>query len=589
MNRIAILLLFCVFIYPTQAQFGDTGELFVWDVKPDSEQVEQGVTSSISAKLTVAEDHIVYKKMTHITVTAPDGIELAEPNYAETVIKYDPTVQEDKEVYVGENVNSIPFYVKPETAPGDYIIKVKVDYQGCSQSVCFFPETKEFDVPITVVKNTSGFAAVDEDEFNYDAIKANSMTTESDNPEDFFERGYLLTFLFVFGVGVATCFTPCVYPLIPITITIFGARESKSKLQAFTLALTYVIGIAVMYSTLGFIAAKTGAVFGQFMSNPLVIGFIVIVFAAMGASMLGAFELQLPSSWTMKLTSMGGKGYGSAFFMGLVAGIIAAPCTGPVLVGILTYVATSGNTFLGVSLLMTYAFGLGLLFLVIGTFSGFISKLPKSGGWMENVKSVFGILLFAFALYYLKDTLDFLKAPLDNTTMNYVIAVVLFAVGAAAGAIHLSYHTHNFAVRARKTVGVIVCVFAIYLGFGSMTAVHADNIDWVHSIEEGLELAKQENKPVMIDFYADWCTECKKIVANTFATDEVGDELKRFVSVKIDMTNNTEQNQKYMKIFGIKGLPHISFFDSQGNMLEEKRILENVGKEEFLSVIKEIQ
>jgi thiol:disulfide interchange protein DsbD len=290
----------------------------------------------------------------------------------------------------------------------------------------------------------------------------------------------------------------------------------------------------------------------------------------------------------MKLTQMGGKGYGSAFFMGLVAGIIAAPCTGPVLVGILTYVATSGNTFLGVSLLMTYAFGLGLLFLIIGTFSGFISKLPKSGGWMESVKSVFGILLFAFALYYLKEAVDFLKAPLDNSTTNYVIAVVLFVVGAAVGAIHLSYHTHNVAVRARKTVGVVVCVFALYLGIGSITAVHADNIDWVRSIEEGLELAKQENKPVMIDFYADWCTVCKEIEAYTFATDEVGDELTRFVAIKIDLTDNTPENQKIMQLFGIKGLPHIVFFDSKGGRLEDKRLLEFTSKEDFLTHVSDI-
>lgn len=589
MNRIVILFLLNLIVPSTYAQFGDTSELFLWEVKPDSEQIEQGVTSNITAKLTVAKDHIIYKDMTKITVSAPDGIDLADPQYANSVVKFDPTIQEEKDVFVGETEHTIPFYVQQDTQPGDYIVSVTVEYQGCSQSVCYFPETKQYEVPVTVITNTSGFADVNADEFNYDAVKANSLTGETNNPDNFFSKGYFWTFLTVFGFGVLTCFTPCVYPLIPITVTIFGARESKSKLQAFTLALTYVIGIAVMYSTLGYAAAKTGAVFGQFMSNPWVIGFIVSVFAAMGASMLGAFELQLPSSWTMKLTQMGGKGYGSAFFMGLVAGIIAAPCTGPVLVGVLTYVATSGNTFLGVSLLMTYAFGLGMLFLIIGTFSGFISKLPKSGGWMENVKSVFGILLFAFALYYLKEAVDVLKLPLDHSTITYVIATVLFIVGAGIGAIHLSYHTKNFTVRARKTVGVIACTFALYLGMGSMTAVRADNIDWLHSIEEGLELAKTENKPVMIDFYADWCSVCKEIEAFTFATDEVGEELERFVSIKIDLTDETPENQKIMKLFDIRGLPHLTFFDSSGKRLDEKRQLEFISKDEFLEHVSDIK
>lgn len=589
MKRFFIPIFFCMFIAPAYAQLGDVDELFIWEVKPGSEQVEQGHPFEIQASLTVAADHIVYKNMTKLSAELPEGFQAGESVFGEAHTKTDPIDGMQKEVFTDTSVHKLPVYVSPDTPPGEYEIKVKTEHQGCSKTVCYFPQSHEFTVKITVVENTSGVVNPVPGEIDFDQIKANSMTAESSGSDDFFAEGYFWTYLTIFGVGILTCFTPCVYPLIPITVTIFGARESKSKLQAFTLAFTYVLGIVVMYATLGFIAAKTGAVFGQFLSNPLVIGFIVAVFAAMGASMLGAFELQLPSSWQMKLTQMGGKGYTSAFFMGLVAGIIAAPCTGPVLIGILTYVATSGNSFLGISLLMTYAFGLGLLFLIIGTFSGFISKMPKSGSWMESVKSVFGIILFAFAFYYLKEIFDVLKAPLDNSTTNYVIAFVVFAVGVAIGAVHLSYHTHNLSVRIRKTVGVAACVFALYLGIGSLTAVQADNVSWVYSLDEGLETARAEGKPVMIDFYADWCSVCKEIEAFTFATDEVGEELKRFTAIKVDLTDNTPETQKIMQLFNIKGLPHLAFFDSKGNRLEEKRVLEFISKEDFLTHVKDIQ
>ncbi len=581
-----LLFLFCA--STTYAQLGNTDDLFVWDVAVEPQTVEQGQPFQIEAKLSVAENHIVYQHMTQLSAEVPEGFQLGEPQYADPVVKVDPTDGKEKEVFIKDTMHKLSILATQDVEPGEYEINVKIGYQGCSQTVCYFPQDKEFPIKVTVTKSTGG--AVSQEEIDFSQFKSNSLTAAATTEEDdFFAQGYLWTFLTVFAFGIATCLTPCVYPLIPITVSILGARESKSKLQAFSLAFTYVIGIVVMYSLLGFFAAKTGAIFGQFLSNPWVIGFIVTIFVAMGASMLGAFELSVPSSIQSKLTSMGGTGYGSAFFMGLVAGIIAAPCTGPVLVGILTYVATSGNSLLGITLLMTYAFGLGLLFLVIGTFSGLITKMPKSGSWMEGVKSLFGILLFAFALYYLKQVIDILNAPLDNSTMNYIIAIVLFGIGIAVGAVHLSYHTHSFNVRLRKTIGVAVCVFAMYLGIGSLTAVQAADIDWVYNLDEGLEIAKQQNKPVMIDFYADWCTVCKQIEAQTFAANEVSEELKRFIAIKVDLTDDTKENQEIMKLFNIRGLPQVTFFDSSGNRLEDKKVEEFINKDDFLKRIEDIE
>ena len=217
------------------------------------------------------------------------------------------------------------------------------------------------------------------------------------------DHGYFLAFATVFVGGFLTSLTPCVYPLISVTVSIFGAREdSISRPRAMALASCYVAGIAVTYTSLGVGFALTGRAlgFGSFLANWKVVLPLALVFLVMASSMFGAFELSLPTGLQTRLSSVGGKGFGGAFLMGLVGGIIAAPCTGPVLASILAYVATTRSVALGGSLLFTYAIGMGVLFFVVAAFA---SALPKSGRWMEAVKSVFGIVMVVAALYFLRN------------------------------------------------------------------------------------------------------------------------------------------------------------------------------------------
>src|SRR5574338_1171448 len=212
---------------------------------------------------------------------------------------------------------------------------------------------------------------------------------------DLLAEGSLLAFGVAFAGGIATSLTPCVYPLIPITVSVFGARKAGSRREAVAVSALYVLGIAAMYSALGVGAALTGKAFGSVMQNPWVIGFVALVLAAMAASMFGAFELRLPASWQGRLNTVGGSGRAGALAMGLVSGIIAAPCTGPVLTAALAFVAAKGSVAFGFAIMFAYALGMGLLFFLIGAFS---ISLPKSGPWMDAVKSVFGVALLAAAL-----------------------------------------------------------------------------------------------------------------------------------------------------------------------------------------------
>ncbi|MBA2661761.1 MAG: thioredoxin family protein [Bradymonadaceae bacterium] len=228
------------------------------------------------------------------------------------------------------------------------------------------------------------------------------------------EKGLWSVLLLVFFAGVLSSLTPCVYPLIPITISIFGARQAGSKREGFLLSLTYVFGIAITYAAMGVVAASVGAVFGGAMQNPWLLAAIAALFFGLGLSSLGVFDFRLPGALQTKLSQKGGVGYGGAFVMGLVAGIIAAPCVGPIVAGILLYVAGQQDLFLGWALLMVFALGMGMLFLVLGTFSSLLNRLPRAGGWMEGVKAFFGVVFIAMSLYYLRFALRSLNVVIDG-------------------------------------------------------------------------------------------------------------------------------------------------------------------------------
>src|SRR5882762_2531045 len=204
-----------------------------------------------------------------------------------------------------------------------------------------------------------------------------------------------VTFAVLFLAGVLTSLTPCVYPLIPITVSVFGARQAEHRARSVALSATYVGGIALTYSALGIFAALSGRAFGSALSSPWVVAVLAVFLLILAASMFGAFEMTLPASLEAKLSVVRGAGFAHAFAMGLVAGVIAAPCTGPVLAGVLTFVATSRSAALGFWMLFSYALGMGLLFFVLGTTS---LKLPRSGAWMEAVKTVLGVALVAAAV-----------------------------------------------------------------------------------------------------------------------------------------------------------------------------------------------
>ncbi|WP_223644667.1 protein-disulfide reductase DsbD [Corallococcus sp. EGB] len=409
--------------------------------------------------------------------------------------------------------------------------------------------------------------------------------------------------LVVFAGGLLTAMTPCVYPLIPITVSVFGARKAEARGRSLALTTSYIVGMGVVFSALGVLAAKTGQAFGSMLGSPVVVMGLALFLLLLASSMFGAFELALPSSMQTKLSNVGGAGIAGAFVMGSVSGFLAAPCTGPVLTGLLAFVAKSANTTLGATLLFIYALGIGVPFFLIGVFT---VRLPRGGVWMEWVKSVLGIMLVALAFSYLKDAFPWARDAVKalgaevGQVPGAVIAAVLVVVGVWVGAVHRSFKegAREFGFKA---LGVALVVGALVVRGGALDARPTGELwvrmglqerpvapawQWHHVLpaktasfdagqfEQVLAAAKQEGRPVLIDFFADWCAACKELDRLTYPSSEVISQAEdsHFLTIKIDATNSSDPLDALMEKLGVEGLPTVAFVNPDGTVLTKPRV-----------------
>ncbi len=468
-------------------------------------------------------------------------------------------------------------------------LDLQLRYQACNDDQCLLPETLAFTVPVEIVGIKETIQRTNE------AVFANiefGAPPSSGSGEGTLTRALSggqvwLAFLLVFAGGILTSLTPCVYPLIPITVSVFGANESSGLFKSFLLSIVYVLGIVVTYSILGVAVASTGAVFGQIMSNPWVVGFISLILVSLGLSMFGVFEIRLPYAIQNRLNTVGGTGFAGAFAMGTVAGVIAAPCTGPALAVVLTYIATTGSLFLGFWLMFTYALGMGLLFIGIGTFSGLLSALPRSGGWMYVLENIFGIAIITMALYFLKDVFPVLQNFLENSLPFFAIAGGFVLIGLWLGKLTERFSGISAGMKIRKACGLLLAVLGTYMFVAGIQQPAGPHLNWVYDETEGLEIAKREDKLVMLDFYASWCAACKELDHKTYADPAVAAKLDDYVNIKLDFTRSSETTEALTEKYQIPGLPVVIFMDAEGTVL--KRFTGFVEPEKMLSVLNEIE
>lgn len=390
--------------------------------------------------------------------------------------------------------------------------------------------------------------------------------------------------LLIFGAGLLTSLTPCVYPMIAITVSVFGAAQAKSKLHGAGLSTMYVLGMCALFTPLGLIVGLGGGVLGEGLSNPWVVGALSLIFLAMAASMFGAFELALPPSLQNRLAQMGGLGPKGAFVLGLVGGLIAAPCTGPVLTVLLAWIGTTQNALLGGSALFLYAVGLGLPTWLVGTFA---INLPKSGPWLDSIKSFFGIVMVIMAIWFARSFFG-LSHVVERTPTWFLAFAILLGLGLALGAVHLSFHGATRAVFIRKAAGVALAVaggLGLTLWFSALPP--GAKIPWMEDYEAARALAERENKPLLVDFGADWCQACGELDRYTFSDPRVVAEGRRFVPVRLDLSQRGVPGWEVLASYEQRGLPLVVLHHKDGE--ESARVTGFIEAEQMLQLMRAVR
>ncbi|MBX3008504.1 MAG: protein-disulfide reductase DsbD [Melioribacteraceae bacterium] len=460
---------------------------------------------------------------------------------------------------------------------GNYKIPITLRYQACNDQTCLPPTNITDTLNLNINEKSASAKSINEEEAEGIDFSSISVDKTEDGVASMLESsGLLLGLIFVFLGGLALNLTPCVYPLIPITIGYFGGQSEGRTSRLFVLGILYVLGMALTYSIIGVITALSGAIFGALLQNPFVIVGIALLFIILALSQFGVYEFKLPDSWVMK--AGGAKsGIFGAFFMGLTMGVVAAPCIGPFVLGLVTYVAAKGDPLFGFLMFFTMALGLGLPYLILALFSGKIKNLPRAGLWMEGVKHIFGFLLIGMAIYFIAPIMPKVFAEYSLPVFGIIAALIL-----------LFYDKKGNNITSFKIFKIIFSVIVIIISIWSIIPQEKVSPDWKEFSYEKYQSSINANERMIIDFYADWCIPCKELDALTFSDLSVVEESKRFTAYKVDMTQTlSDETEELRNKFNIIGMPTVLIIDSEGN--EIHRLTGFVNAEEFLKLLKEIK
>ena len=465
---------------------------------------------------------------------------------------------------------------------------VEIAYQGCTEGFCYPPEVKEIkvaDLPIAQVANTEQTSE------KSTALSAQPKAEQDRLAESLFNSKYAVFGFFLLGLGLA--FTPCVLPMLPLlSAIVIGQNQRPNMWRAFALSFVYVQGMALTYTLLGLIVAAIGLPFQVALQHPYVMIGLSIIFVLLALSMFGVFTLQLPSSLQTKLSLLSQQqkagALGGVFLMGMIAGLVASPCTSAPLSGALLYVAQSGDLFTGAITLYLLALGMGVPLILITLFGNKI--LPKSGMWMETVKKLFGFVMLALPVFLISRIL-----PDEWTPRLWAMLGTAFFIWFA---FQMPKNGTGWVFRILFLVAAMISVKPLQTWvWGESQAPSAvENKAFSHiefkKVKSEAELQQalaENNKPlVMLDLYADWCVACKEFEKETFSDPSVQKAFGDMLLLQVDMTKNSEENRALMTKYKVLGLPTILFFNRDGKEIEGSRVNGFMPPVEFLQWIEKI-
>ena len=588
LKRIFVLLCLIIISESVYPQFGKPLNLVKLEAFQSFDKVSPGNEFKIAVKVNIDpqwhinsnkphEDYLIPSVLSIDTTIGFTLFKIKYPNPEDRKLAFSdkPVSVFENEIYIGA-LAVVPANLKP----GTYKLPVIFNYQSCNDKTCLPPTSVSDTLKIEVTDNQGLMKEINQDVFNYvdlDYTSSASATINSDSSisSRLEKSGLLLSLIFVFIGGLALNLTPCVYPLIPITVGYFGGQSEGKTSRLAMMGLLFVVGLALTYSVIGVLTALSGSVFGSLLQNTYVILFIALILLVLSLSMFGVYEFTLPDALVNK--AGGAKsGLFGAFFMGLTMGIVAAPCIGPFVLGLVTYVAAKGDPFFGFILFFDLAVGLGLPYLLLAIFSGKIKKLPRAGEWMEAVKHIFGFLLIGMAIY-------FVNPILPKNIQGYPLPIFMII---AALYLTLFDKLANM-IKGFRIFKIAFSVLLVVVSIYSLAPSNKKSIAWQNYKPEIVSASLYGSKGMIIDFYADWCIPCKELDAYTFSDGRVIALANNFVALKADMTKSLSPDVETLRTkYNIVGVPTVLIIDSKGK--EIQRITGFVNADEFIKILRDV-
>ncbi len=569
-------------LFSNQSEFLPVDQAFVFESKQNNDVLE--------LRWTIADDYYLYADKFQFSVENATIVETKKGEGTQIEDEFFGIVN----VYFFETVIKVTLTDVGENA------LLKVRYQGCAEAgLCYNPVVKE--VALSPIVETAGaeqtFAVLAS---SGDAPAPKQPVEKSLQHEllDSLQNQSLFGVLLVFfALGVGLAFTPCVFPMFPILSGIIAGQSNMTFKKGLYLSFIYVQGMALTYSLLGLVVASLGAQFQAALQHPAILVFVSVIFIALAGAMFGWYTLQLPQSWTSRLTEVSNKqksgNVAGVFVMGLLSGLIASPCTTAPLTGALLYVAQTGDLLTGFFTLYVLSLGMGLPLLLIGASGG--KLLPKAGNWMNVVKNIFGFILLTIPLILFERFVELEYVLLGAGVLALVFAAYMHSQYLQANSANVKSGFWLFAWLS--LAGGVALTAQPFLPeskpvIAGQAASHGEvefiKVVTLEDIQREVDIARQNGQVAMLDLYADWCVACKEFEAFTFSDATVQGQMARMRLLQVDMTENSDEDIRINDAFQILGLPTILFFSTGGSELTEQRVTGFLNAEEFSSHLSNI-